>query len=369
LSVDKKLVHSANAFIKGQFIPDSWILFSDQIEKVGVGSTWTEHVGDARIIDAENRTLTPGLIDTHVHGGGGFSAEEGTDGIQGLIDFHKSQGTTSLIVSFVSNPLEKLEELLKQAVAVAKREPSLIGIHLEGPFLSHSHKGAHNPSALQIPTVASLERLIHSGGGLVKSMTIAPELFSEECLAVLSEAGVKICIGHTDADFDQTAEAFENYASVLTHAFNGMNPIHHRAPGPVVAAIESENAWIELIADGVHVNQNVAKLLPSKKLILVTDAMEAAGRPDGEYKLGEMSVVVKDAVAKTESGSIAGSTLTLARAVSNYGNWVGSIETGLAAATLHPALAYGLHNLGSIDIGMKASLVLWADPLNPQTIW
>lgn len=369
MSADKTLIHNANALVAGEFREDSWVLFSDKIEAIGVGPSWSEHVTGADVFDAENQKLTPGLIDTHVHGGGGFSAEGCAAGIRGLIAFHKKHGTSSFIVSLISNELALMEKLLSDAADVAIEEPALLGIHLEGPFLSHSHKGAHNPLVLAVPTPEILRSLIAAGRGVVKSMTIAPELFSQECLDVLQSANVKICVGHTDADYASASEAFSSYSSILTHAFNGMNPIHHRAPGPVIAAIENEGTWLELIADGVHVDSKVAKILPSKRVILVTDAMVAAGQPDGEYHLGELEVDVQDGVAKTKSGSIAGSTLTLARAVINYSHWVNSEVAAFTAATANPAAAYDLTDRGAIELGKKAHLVLWSDSIDVIRVW
>ena len=222
---------------------------------------------------------------------------------------------------------------------------------------------------LKFPTPETLRGLIAAGRGVVKSMTIAPELFSQECLDVLQSANVKICVGHTNADYAAASEAFSSYSSILTHAFNGMNPIHHRAPGPVIAAIENEGTWLELIADGFHVDSKVAKILPSKRVILVTDAMVAAGQPDGEYHLGELEVDVQDGVAKTKSGSIAGSTLTLARAVINYSQWGNSEVAAFTAATANPAAAYDLTDRGAIELGKKAHLVLWSDSIDVIRVW
>lgn len=374
MSAAKTVIHNAQALVGGQLVANSWISFSETINAIGTGDGWNEHSAGATVIDAEGQVLSPGLIDTHVHGGGGFAAEEGQAAMQGLIDFHKSQGTTSLILSLVSNPLNKMIELLKDAKKVAAAETALIGVHLEGPFLSHTHKGAHNPDALQQPTVESLQNLIAAGGGLVKSITLAPELFNQECIKVLVDAGVTICVGHTNADFDIATRAFESYAKVLTHAFNGMKGIHHRAPGPVVAALNTNGVWLELIADGVHVDKSVTTVLKPEKVILVTDAMAAAGQADGSYMLGALPVKVEGGIARTvnqdgSAGSIAGSTLTMPKAVANYASWAGSAAAALNAATANPASAYNLAGLGVLEVGAKANLILWSTQLSPQQIF
>lgn len=369
MSAAKTVIFNARVLLDGELQPNSWLVFEKTIFATGQGQSWEAHIEGAKVIDADNQIVSAGLIDTHVHGGGGFAAEDGEAGMRGLINFHKSQGTANLIMSLVSNPLPEMLKLIDMAKKVALTEPALIGVHLEGPFLSAKHKGAHDPSALALPTVEALQNLIAVGGGLVKSITMAPELFSSECIEVLTKAHVVICVGHTDADFDTASEAFATYATVLTHAFNGMNPIHHRAPGPVVAAMNTKGAWLELIADGVHVDESVGKIIEPDKLILVTDAMIATGQPDGDYTLGALPVTVQQGIARTKSGSIAGSTLTMPVAVANYARWVGSPQAALMAATANPAKAYGLVGIGSLKVGNKAQVILWAPELVPQQIW
>ena len=160
---------------------------------------------------------------------------------------------------------------------------------------------------------------------------------------ILADAGLQLCFGHSEATYEQALAFFKRYpTAIMTHAFNGMNGIHHRAPGPIPAAIES-GVMVELIADGIHVEEAAARLLPEDKLILITDAMAATGMPDGEYKLGSMTAHVKDGVARTDSGSLAGSTLRLKDAVSNYSAWIGNKEKALIAGSTNPAKTYGIN--------------------------
>jgi N-acetylglucosamine-6-phosphate deacetylase len=300
--------------------------------------------GDASglAIDSTPGYLTPGLIDTHVHGGGGFSADHSASDMVSVIDFHQNHGVRSTFLSLVSAPVEELLTSIQQAALLIGKDHRFLGLHLEGPFLAHSHKGAHDPGVLHSPSDSELEVLIEAGAGIVRSMTVAPELLSDRQVSMLLEAGIEPCLGHTSADFDIAARHFATGAKVLTHAFNGMKGIHHREPGPVIAAQENQSVFSELIADGVHVEPEVAKILDPTRVILITDAMSATGLVDGSYFLGALEVEVIQGVARTHSGSLAGSTLTLDVAVRNFASWTGSAELAFAAAITNPARAYDL---------------------------
>lgn len=365
LSAPKTLIHSARLFDGETTVENGWLLFDETVLASGTGEDWQQQTA-IRIIDAKGALISPGLIDSHTHGANGFAVEDGAEAMRQILDFEEQHGSRSVILSLVSNSIDELCHSLVQANAVAKFDNRLLGIHLEGPFLSHSHKGAHNPEILQVPTVDAVARLLSSGNGLVRSITLAPELTSEHIVKMLLEAGVKICVGHTDADYQVASQAFADGATVLTHAFNGMRSIHHREPGPVLAAIDSPNVWLELIADGVHVAPTVARLLPSDKLILVTDAMAAAGKGDGNYSLGALEVDVVAGVARVKTGSIAGSTLTIDAAVRNYAEWSGSLDSALRAATSNVAKAYGLVGFGSLALGAKADVLIWDSQLSPK---
>jgi len=236
-------------------------------------------------------------------------------------------------------------------------DPHFLGIHLEGPFLAENHRGCHPPDKLLSPTDEDIARLITAGAGVLRSITIAPELFSARQVSMLIDGGIVVCLGHTDATYEQTRAMFDQGARVLTHAFNGMPGIHHRKPGPVMAAIDGED-FTELIADGHHVHEPVARLLPAERVILVTDAMSATGQPDGSYALGDTEVSVVDGVPRDRFGSLAGSTLKMAQAVQNYASWTGSIELALRAAITNPRRAYGIEG-----DPFEHGALIWSDDL------
>lgn len=314
-------------------------------------------------IDSTPGFVSPGLIDTHVHGGGGFAADEGLDAMKNVLDFHQGYGVRKSFLSLVSAPMDQILVAIEQATTLIATDSRFLGLHLEGPFLAEGHKGAHDPRVLHSPSDQEIKALIEAGEGIVKSITIAPELTNPKQISMLLEAGIQPCLGHTDADFEIAQSRFNQGARVLTHAFNGMKGIHHRQPGPVVAAQENKQVFSELIADGVHVRPEVAKLLDPKRVILITDAMSATGLADGKFKLGSLDVEVVDKVARTHSGSLAGSTLTLDVALRNFASWSGSAKLAFRAAITNPAEAYGLM-ITTLDAADRP--ILWTSELKIQ---
>lgn len=333
------LIHSANYFDGQKLIPNSWALLTHDSAELGQGDDWKQKTAD-KTIDAQGKALISGLVDTHCHGAMGHAAQDGLAGMRATLDFNFENGVAKSLLSMVSAPAKELIDLCEQAQDL-KSDERFAGIHLEGPYISHGKRGAHNPEIVGKPTTDDLKALAKQE--TAKSITIAPELFETSQIDILADAGLQLCFGHSEATYEQALAFFKRYpTAIMTHAFNGMNGIHHRAPGPIPAAIESA-VMIELIADGIHVEEAAARLLPEDKLILITDAMAATGMPDGEYKLGSMSAHVKDGIARTDSGSLAGSTLRLKDAVSNYSAWIGNKERALIAATSNPAKTYGIN--------------------------
>lgn len=325
--------------------------------------------------------LAPGLVDIHCHGGGGATfATTDPQEARAAAAMHHRHGSTSVIASLVTASAADLLAQVATLVPLA-REGLVAGIHLEGPWLSPLHRGAHDPELLRAPEMSEVEALLEAAQGHLRMVTLAPELpAAGEVLDRLVRAGVSVAIGHTDADATQTAAAIAAGARVVTHLCNAMRPVHHRAPGPIPTALADPGVTVELIVDGVHVDPLVLGLLARgarARVALVTDAMAAAGCADGRYLLGTLPVEVVDGIARLvpedgsrTPGAIAGSTLTLDRAVRNAVRLVDGMspDTALDAATRVPAAALGL-SAGTIEVGRRADLVLLDEQLTPVQVW
>jgi N-acetylglucosamine-6-phosphate deacetylase len=313
-------------------------------------------------------TVVPGFVDTHVHGGGGtnFSAAEHADTVTAT-DFHRRHGTTTLVASLVT---AAPDELLRQTTGLADhvRAGVIDGIHLEGPWLSTLRCGAHDPALMRDPDPAEIARVLDAADGAVRMVTIAPE--REGAIAAVRQvvaAGVVAAVGHTDGTFDQTRVAIDAGATVGTHLFNAMRPINTREPGPVIALLEDPRVTVEMITDGVHVDpalyRHVTRSAGPDRVSLVTDAISAAGMPDGAFALGPLGVDVVDGVARVAgTQTIAGSTATMDHqfrfAVRHSG--LPREEALLAAVrqgSINPARALGLPADGLVP-GSTANLVV-----------
>jgi N-acetylglucosamine-6-phosphate deacetylase len=318
--------------------------------------------------------LVPGFIDLHMHGGGGNDVTASAAAMAAAVSYHRRRGTTRTLVSLMAGPLDSMCEQLGWLVELAGTDPQVAGAHLEGPFLAHARCGAQNAAHLQQPDPQVLAKLLDAGQGLVRSMTIAPEL--PDALGVISalaEAGVVTSIGHTDAGYEQARAGFEAGATLVTHLFNAMPPLDHRRPGAALAALESPAA-LEVINDGVHVHPAMVRLAAGTgrdRLVLVTDAMSATGVGDGSYVLGGLPVTVVDGQARgSESGSLAGSTLTMDLAFRRAVHEVGlPIGDAVAAASTNPARVLGLADrCGAIMPGLAADLVHLDDELTVRRV-
>ncbi|MBO9577185.1 MAG: amidohydrolase family protein [Microbacteriaceae bacterium] len=298
-----------------------------------------------------------GYVDLHGHGGGGGSVEDGPDGIRRMLAAHAAHGTARQVLSLVANPVPRLVRSLAVIRGLAAEEPQIAGAHLEGPFLAPERHGAHDPRHLVDPSPALVDELLAAGEGVLRMITIAPELPGAlDAIARFAAAGVVVAVGHTDAGASLAQDAFDAGARVLTHAFNAMRPIAGREPGPLGAALTDERVTIEVIADGIHVHPDNLRWLfaaAPDRIAAVTDAMAAAGAGDGDYRLGALDVAVRDGravIAGTDR--LAGSTLTLDRAVRVLEAAGVPAAYALAAVTTTPARVLGLaHTEGDHPIG------------------
>lgn len=374
------LLHGARKLDADGIVDDFWLLLvGDTIATTGTGDSWqalAPSVADDDRIDARGHWLTPGFIDLHGHGGGGASFDDDAEAIAMALAVHRAHGTTRSVLSLVANPLGRLADSLRIIAELSSRDPLILGSHLEGPFLSPLHRGAHEPAHLLAPDPASVEALLQASGGTLRQITVAPELPGAlDAIERLVAAGVVVAVGHTDAGLELTKQAFDRGATVLTHAFNAMPGIHHRAPGPVVAAFEDPRVALELILDGVHVHPEIVRLgfmAAPHRIILVTDAMAAAGARDGRYRLGSLDVTVTQGEALLSgTETLAGSTLTQDAALRNAIG-LARIDPVLAvrALTASPARALGLDDrLGYLRPGYAADAVILDERWQSTTVF
>jgi N-acetylglucosamine-6-phosphate deacetylase len=316
-------------------------------------------------VDLGDRWLAPGFIDTHVHGGAG--AQCNTDDpaeVEAMAGFHAEHGTTAMLATTVAATVHELEAALRAIAACDS--PTVFGAHLEGPFLSQERPGAMNPDTFITPDTAALARLMEAAGGVVRMMTLAPELpGSLELIGALIQENVVVSVGHSDARYDEVVAAARAGARSVTHTYNAMSPLHHREPGVVGAALDLAELNCELICDGIHVSPTALRLVMAAKgregVRLVTDAMQAAGMADGSYRLGGADVeVVEGRATIAGGGAIAGSTLTMDAAVRSAVEFLNvSVADAVALASSSPARLLGLHDSkGSIAPGFDADLVV-----------
>ncbi|WP_214466157.1 N-acetylglucosamine-6-phosphate deacetylase [Microbacterium flavescens] len=366
------LVHAVRLVDDGRVRDDAWVLFDDgRVRAAGVGR---DRPASDEVIDGGGGCLVPGFVDIHGHGGAGASYDDGPDAIRTARTLHLAHGTTRAVVSLVTASLDDLVARVAMVADLAAADPGILGSHLEGPFLDPGHKGAHTEALLRAPDAASVDRLLEAGRGTIRQVTLAPELpGADEAIGRFVDAGVAVAVGHTNADADAARRAFDAGATILTHAFNAMPGIHHRAPGPVVAAMRDGRVILELVADGAHVDLDLIAVTfaaAGDRVALVTDAMAAAGSADGRYELGGLAVTVDDGVARLdEGGAIAGSTLTQDEALRRVVAAGVPLPTAVRALTSTPARAVGRSDLGTLAVGGVADAVLLDADLRVSRVW
>ena len=312
--------------------------------------------------------LAPAFFDVHIHGAAGHDVMEGTpEALASIGRFLASRGTGAFLATTVSAPidvtlksLEGLARIIAQDAVEGEAKP--IGIHLEGPFLSHGKRGAHPANRLLAPDIGIFDRLFDAAEGNVRLMTLAPELpGAAELAAHATSRGVRISVGHSDADACDTRRAIDAGATSATHTYNAMRVLDHKNPGILETVLTTDELYAELICDGIHNMPELVRLWwrakGPQRAILITDAMSATGMPDGVYQLGDFPVQVANGKAMIGS-ALAGSVLTLDKALTNFVKFTGaSVEDGLRLLTSNPAGMTGFDDRGNLKVGGPANFV------------
>lgn len=343
----------------------------DTIAEVRSQATQEIPVG-ARVVDFGDAILVPGFVDIHIHGGAGHDVmNDDTAGLADLEALLASHGVTSYFPTTVTAPVDQTCSALgrlARAIENAERDRMHVGarplgIHLEGPFISHVRRGVHPTADLLRPTVQMFDRFWQAAHGLIRMMTIAPELGgAAEVIAEAARRGVCVSMGHSNANLDEARAGIAAGVRHCTHGFNAMRPLDHREPGIVGAMLTDSRLSADIIADGIHLDPSIVKLFLTAKgpdlSVLITDATAATGMPEGRYRLGSFEVEVKDGRC-TADGKLAGSVLTMDRAVRNVMQFAGwNLQEAVRLASTNPARLAGLDTRGELKAGCKADAVV-----------
>jgi N-acetylglucosamine-6-phosphate deacetylase len=324
-----------------------------------------------QVRDFGDAILFPGLMDVHTHGAAGFDVMQADASELGKIQvFIAQHGVTSYFPTTVTAPLEltlhaleRLADAVELANNGSNKGAQPLGIHLEGPFLSHERRGMHPARDLMKPSIGAFDKFWQAARGRIRLLTVAPELDGAiELIAEATKRGVTVSIGHSDADLDRARKGVAAGARHATHTFNAMRPLDHRFPGIVGEVLTNPDIAAEIIVDGVHLHPDTVQIVTRAKgadgTVLITDATAATGMPDGKYMLGEVEIEVKDGMC-THEGTLAGSVLTLDRAVRNVMNFAQwDLPTAVRAASLNPAKTARVRNKGLLQAGADADFVV-----------
>lgn len=361
------------------------VIFTDRIEKMSIQvidgkivSMNPDFSNDEEIIEGNDRYLSPGYVDIHIHGAGNHDTMEGTfEALETISNTIAKHGTTSFLPTTMTVSVEEIRKAV-EAIKEAKGKvtgATIAGIHLEGPFISEHAIGAQNPNYVIRPTKESFLDMVGEHIDLIKNITMAPEVEGALTLApYLRQHGVNVSMGHTVASYEQAMVGIHHGFNHSTHLFNAMSPFTHRTPG-VVGAIFDTDVTTETISDGIHVSypslRTAYKVKGSDKTLLITDAMMACGMPDGTYSLGGQKVISKEGAARLESGALAGSILTMDKAVQNvYKNTALPLYEVIKMASYNGAKFSGIDNVkGKIALNYDADLLILSEDLEVQHVF
>jgi N-acetylglucosamine-6-phosphate deacetylase len=377
------LLHVGKAITSKGEIANAGILIRDgEIEMVGPRSGM-ELPSGATEVQAPDSTAIPGFVDVHIHGAGGHDVMEANETALGTITGRLAAfGTTSLLATTITasaddtcRSVEGIAKYISGQYQTSDTRAEILGIHFEGPFLSKERRGVHPAEWLQLPSAELLQRFLQAAAGNARILTIAPELLgATPCIDAARSLGMVVSIGHTDATYEQARAAVAHGAHHATHVYNAMRPFTHRDPGVIGAVLTTPEVTAELIADGIHVDEIAMKVLLQAKgaqgVVLISDGTSATGMPDGEYLLGGLNVTVNGGVCRNAEGRLAGSTLTLDRALRNIVGLGIPLADAVRMLTLNPATLLGIEfKKGALRTGADADIVLLNDGLEIERVW
>ena len=377
------LLHVGKAITPKGEIADAAILFRDgEIEMVGPRAA-VELPAGAEEVRASESTAIPGFVDVHIHGAGGRDVMEADETALSTITGRLAAfGTTSLLATTVTasaddtvRAIEGIAKYISGQYQTSDARAEILGIHFEGPFLSKARRGVHPAEWLQPPSAELLQRFLHAAAGNARILTIAPELLGAmPCIDAARSLGMVVSIGHTDATYEQARAAVAHGAHHATHVYNAMRPFTHRDPGVIGAVLTAPEVTAELIADGIHVDEIAMKVLLQAKgaqgVILISDGISATGMPDGKYMLGGLEVTVSGGVCRNVEGRLAGSTLTLDRALRNIVKLGIPLSDAVRMLTLNPATLLGIEfKKGALRTGADADIVLLNEGHEIERVW
>ncbi|MGC1907951.1 MAG: N-acetylglucosamine-6-phosphate deacetylase [Candidatus Acidiferrum sp.] len=377
------LLRAAKALTPTAEISDAGILIRDGVIEA-VGSRADLSLPESAIeVAAPDQIAIPGFVDVHIHGAGGRDVMEGTDeALATVTRTVAKRGTTSIVATTVTaspddicRSVEGIARFMTTQHRTEETRAEILGVHYEGPFISAARRGVHPKEWVTLPTADLLDRIVNAAAGNARILTIAPELFGAiPCIDAARNAGIVVAMGHTDATYEQARVAIAHGVHHAVHVYNAMRPFSHRDSGVIGAVLTSPEVSAELIADGVHVEEAAMRLLLQAKgagcVILVSDGISATGMPDGQYSLGKFEVTVADGVARNSEGKLAGSTLTLDRALRNIVAMGWSLSDTVRMLTANPAKLLGLEfKKGALRTGADADIVLLNETLEITNVW
>jgi len=326
---------------------------------------------NVKVYSYENCIIAPGFVDIHTHGGFGVDLMTSTlNDTRKFIEKLPETGVTSFVPSTGTDRFENLKKFVEKFSSIRVEKGSeVVGIHFEGPYLNPEMAGAQPKEHIRPPSIEEVKRLSEPFNKVAKRLTLAPEVDDGiNFIRILNDLGIIVSIGHTNASYEQAVQAFSAGARIVTHIFNGMRVFHHREPGVVGAALTFPTVYVETILDLIHLHpvavELVYKCKGSKKMVLVTDAIAGAGLPDGAFKLGSMEIIVQDGVSRLPNGALAGSTLTMVKALKNAVKIGIPLAKALEMATLTPCKAMMIKGKGSIIEGNDADMIILDKDLN-----